>query len=598
MKPGQPKKNGRLLSRRGFAIFGTVAIASALAGCSPSGSKAEQKMKEQAYTAGTYEASSTGRNGMVKLEAMFDSNRITDIKILESSETAVIGDAAFKIIPQKIIDNQSLNIDTVSGATYTSTAIISAMKDAVTQAGGDPREMTATPLTEGEAADAETDIVVIGSGGSGMMAALEATSKGASVILIEKQGYLGAGDTVHISTGIAGGGSTQFESKGVEQYSIDEFYQQLDAQAIKKNLPVNRTNLRAYAEKSGEVIDYFIESGVPLSKYDKGRLMYLTDDGSAPGTHIAKALAEQVEKTGIDYRLNTKALSLVVDGERVVGVQVEAPAGEYTINAKAVILATGGFSNNEDLLSEYNPTWVGRPTTGAISLTGDGQVMSREIGADLTCMDQVKANYLCHVLPTGDGASLTAVAPYCVIVNHEGKRFMDESDASITHKSVLMMSQTKQEGYAIFDQSVVDDLKIIQGYNKVGYFESEDTIEALAKRIDVSADNFVSSIAAFQDGAKNGTDGEFGREINNTLSNPKYYSALITPSMQSTYGGTLVDAEGRALSNTNHEVVPGLYAAGSVSGHECYANEVGYASIIAFTYGKISADAAVADLSK
>lgn len=131
-----------------------------------------------------------------------------------------------------------------------------------------------------------------------------------------------------------------------------------------------------------------------------------------------------------------------------------------------------------------------------------------------------KANYLCHVLPTGDGASLTAISPYCVIVNHEGKRFMDESDAWITHKSVLMMSQTEQEGYAIFDQSAVDDLSIIQGYNKIGGFESEDTIEALAGKIDATADNFVSSITAFQNGAKNGSDAEFGREMNNTLSNP------------------------------------------------------------------------------
>lgn len=572
------------------------------AGCKPqdtndTNSGAQKSTTDKLFTPGAYTASSTGRNGIVKLEVVLSENEITGIEVIESSETKVIGDAAIDIIPQRIIDYQTLNIDTVSGATYTSGAILFAVKDAITQAGGDPQSLPGTYSADASVADDEADVVIVGSGGAGLLAAITAHDQGKKVILIEKQGFLGAGDTVLISTGITGGGSEKLAEKGVDQYSTEEFYQHLEAQAVKKNIPVNKDNLKAYADKSGAVIDYLVDIGVPLTKYDKERLMYLTEDGSSPGTHIAKALAGEINDRSIDYRLDTKALSLINEGASITGVKVETAAGQYTIKAKSVILGTGGFSNNEKLLTEFNPAWVGRPTTGAISLTGDGHIMARDAGISLVCMDQVKANYLCHVLPTGDGASLTAIAPYCVIVNHQGKRFMNESDPSITHKSELMMTQDKQEGYAVIDQAVLDKLDLIKGYNDVGYFESGDTFDELAAKLEVDSKTFTQSMTSFKENTQAGSDPEFNRTINSTLSDPKYYASLVTPSMQSTYGGILVDASGRALSAKSDSLVTGLYAAGAASGHECYANEVGYASIIAFTYGVIAAETAVADLS-
>ena len=184
--------------------------------------------------------------------------------------------------------------------------------------------------------------------------------------------------------------------------------------------------------------------GVPYkTQFDKTPYSYVTKDGSAPGPHMMAALSKEIKAQKVEYRLNTKATGIITEKGRATGITVEGPDGTYSIKAKAVILATGGFSANKALLAKYNPNWINRPTTGAKSLTGDGITMAQKTGAALYNMDQVKANYLCYVLPDGSGVSLTAVTNYIVLVNHEGKRFVDEMHPSINHKSEVMMKQDK-----------------------------------------------------------------------------------------------------------------------------------------------------------
>ncbi len=549
------------------------------------------------YTPGVYTGEAQGRNGILTVEVTLSETAITAVAVTGHSETPTLSDAPIAQIPQQIVDGQTLNIDSISGATLTSVAVIEAVKDAFSKAGVAPQTLLASAqTTKAELSDVETDVVVVGAGAAGMIASVVVAKGGKNVILVEKQGMLGGGDTMLASTSIRGGGSKVVESLGAENASAEDFYNYLMDQAKTKSIPVDEKNIEAYASISGKMIDWLIDIGVPFTKFQANTFSHITEDGSAPGTHIVSALGKQLDESNVDYRVNTTATSILMENGKASGITVETPDGSYSIKADAVVICTGGYSANKELLAKYSPTWLDRPTTGAKSLTGDGILMAEAVGADVYNMDVVKANYLCHVLPSGDGVSLTAITQYCLLVNHDGNRFVNEGHSSINYKSEQMMQQPNQEAYAIFDQSVIDDLKLMRGYNDAGYFVSANSLEELADKIDVNKENFVSAVSTFQKDAAAGTDTAFERPISDTLEGPTYYAALVTPSMQSTYGGIRVDESCRAL-NKEKAPIPGLYAAGATSGHDAFANEVGAALIIAVSFGQIAGETVLADLS-
>ncbi len=293
--------------------------------------------------------------------------------------------------------------------------------------------------------------------------------------------------------------------------------------------------------------------------------------------------------------MNTKATKILMEDGKVAGVEVESPDGKYTIKAKAVILATGGFAANPELVKEYDPNWINRPSTGSIAATGDGIIMAREVGADLYNMTEIKSNPLCYVTDNGGGVSLTAIRSYAVLVNHDGERFMDEGHSSNNFKSLEILKQKDLEAYAIFDQGVVDKLKLISDYNELGYFASADTLEELADKIDVNKENFLATMEKYNEYAKTGEDKDFGRNITYPIETGKYYAALVTPSLQTTHGGIKVDDSARVL-DTAGNVIPGLYAAGSTSGHDAGTNATGGASIVNLVFGQVAGETAAADL--
>ena len=206
-------------------------------------------------------------------------------------------------------------------------------------------------------------------------------------------------------------------------------------------------------------------------------------------------------------------------------------------------------------------------------------------------MDQIKVNYLCHPLTKKDGVSLTAITPYTVLVNHDGKRFVDENHPSINFKSKAMMKQPNHEAYAIVDQTAMDNLKLMRNYADAGYFVKADTIEALADKLKVNKKEFIKTVSQYVADSKAGLDKDkaLGRKIQYPMIKPPFYAALVTPSMQSTYGGIKTNNKAEAIDTKGH-VIPGLYAAGAASGHEAFANEVGFAAIIGLTYGRIAGE--------
>ncbi len=548
------------------------------------------------YTPGTYEGEAIGRNGPVKVQVTVAKDRIESIRVVSHNESAGLSDAPINTLPKTIVDKQSLAVDVFSGATFSSKAVIGAVENALKKATKDIKPLLIAPAVTAAVKppkDETVDVLVVGSGISGMVAGITAAEKGSNVLIIEKQGMLGAGDSMNISTGITAGGSRLIKQLGIENATAKDYADFLVKQAATKKVPINEKNVRTYAMRGGELVDWLMDLGVPFGRFQKDKWFHITKDGSAPGPHIVRALSKKIADDNINYRLNSQVVDLLMKDGKVVGAMVKTGAGSYKVNAKAVVMATGGFSASHELVKKWAPEWVGRPTTGAVSLTGDGILMAQKVGAQTVAMQEIKANYLCHPLTARDGVSLTAITPYNILINHEGKRFVDEGHASINFKSRAMMKQTGHEAYAIVDQTAMDNLKLMRNYAAAGYFVKANTVEELASKLKVDQKAFIKTMKDYMAACQAGKDPEFNRRIQYLIAKAPFYAALVTPSMQSTYGGIKTDEKAQAL-NADNKPIAGLYAAGATSGHEAYANEVGFAAIIGLVYGKIAGENAAA----
>lgn len=548
------------------------------------------------YTPGTYEGEAIGRNGPVKVQVTVAKDRIESIRVVSHNESAGLSDAPINTLPKTIVDKQSLAVDVFSGATLSSKAVIGAVENALKKATKDIKPLLIAPAVTAAVKppkDETVDVLVVGSGISGMVAGITAAEKGSNVLIIEKQGMLGAGDSMNISTGITAGGSRLIKQLGIENATAKDYADFLVKQAATKKVPINEMNVRTYAMRGGELVDWLMDLGVPFGRFQKDKWFHITKDGSAPGPHIVRALSKKIADDNINYRLNSQVVDLLMKDGKVVGATVKTGAGSYKVNAKAVVMATGGFSASHELVKKWAPEWVGRPTTGAVSLTGDGILMAQKVGAQTVAMQEIKANYLCHPLTARDGVSLTAITPYNILINHEGKRFVDEGHASINFKSRAMMKQTGHEAYAIVDQTAMDNLKLMRNYAVAGYFVKANTVEELASKLKVDQKAFIKTMKDYMTACQAGKDPEFNRRIQYPIAKAPFYAALVTPSMQSTYGGIKTDEKAQAL-NADNKPIAGLYAAGATSGHEAYANEVGFAAIIGLVYGKIAGENAAA----
>lgn len=548
------------------------------------------------YTPGTYEGEAIGRNGPVKVQVTVAKDRIESIRVVSHNESAGLSDAPINTLPKTIVDKQSLAVDVFSGATFSSKAVIGAVENALKKATKDIKPLLIAPAVTAAVKppkDETVDVLVVGSGISGMVAGITAAEKGSNVLIIEKQGMLGAGDSMNISTGITAGGSRLIKQLGIENATAKDYADFLVKQAATKKVPINEKNVRTYAMRGGELVDWLMDLGVPFGRFQKDKWFHITKDGSAPGPHIVRALSKKIADDNINYRLNSQVVDLLMKDGKVVGATVKTGAGSYKVNAKAVVMATGGFSASHELVKKWAPEWVGRPTTGAVSLTGDGILMAQKVGAQTVAMQEIKANYLCHPLTARDGVSLTAITPYNILINHEGKRFVDEGHASINFKSRAMMKQTGHEAYAIVDQTAMDNLKLMRNYAAAGYFVKANTVDELASKLKVDQKAFIKTMKDYMAACQAGKDPEFNRRIQYPIAKAPFYAALVTPSMQSTYGGIKTDEKAQAL-NADNKPIAGLYAAGATSGHEAYANEVGFAAIIGLVYGKIAGENAAA----
>ena len=592
---------------------------------------------------GDFTGTAKGFGGDVTVTLTLTDGKITGCTAEGADETEGVGSKAIEQLPGEIAENGSIAVDGVSGATITSTAIKEAAAAALTAAGLNPDDYKTAVENDATAEDStvDADVVVVGAGGAGMTAAITAAAEGKSVVILESQSMVG-GNSVR-ATGGMNAGKTVYqdenefgESAGVEKtlktaaekYADNETITAL-AKTVSEQWAAYQANPTGYFDSvelmeldtmiggkgindpalvetlcsnSADAIDWLDEHGITLhsvSSFGGASVKRIHRPVDAEGktlsvgSYMIPLLEENCEKAGVQMMLNTTATEILTDDNgAAVGIKATGASGEtVTINAKAVVLTTGGFGANLDMVVEYKPELKGFMTTNAPGILGQGIKMAQAIGADTVDMDQIQI----HPTVQYDSASLITEGlrgDGAVLINSEGKRFIDE----VGTRDVVSAAEIAQPGsysWLIIDQKMVDDSSVIQGYIKKGYTFEGKTYEELGKAMGVDEAAFAETMNTWNGYVEAKNDPDFGRtSFANKLDTAPYYAIKVTAGVHHTMGGLKINTNTEVL-NENGEVIPGLFAAGEVTGGVHGANRLGGNAVADFTvFGRIAGAAA------
>ena len=568
------------------------------------------------YTPGTYTGTAAGKNGDVKVEVTFSANAIDSVKVVEHSETAGISDGAIENIPAAIVENQSLAVDTVSGATITSDAILKAVADAVAQAGGDVEALknAAAPAGEKEAKELSADVIVVGGGGAGMAAATRLAQLGKSVILVEKSGFLGGAISVSGGNQVVMGSQLQIDN-GVADDSVESMVADFEANGANKN---NKEILTLFAENVGAATDWLVancgitfEEGLhQLGEYSHNRELAYTGGGAG----FAEAMRKAVEEAGVQVLLNTKAESLIADNGTVTGVKAASSDADYTLTAGNVVLATGGYGANKDMLTDEMKSAL---YYGPASSTGEGIQMAQAVGAQTANMEYGKRYP--NGIEVSEGMAKSTIAGNIVgwtmsaiLVNKDGNRVVNEKASNRT----ILEEELKQEGgelYLLLDAETFEAWKAklapagisdadIEKYLEANgtttpVFAHGETLEEAAAAAGINADNLKATVEKYNGFVAKGSDDDFGRAatyLTKAIGEGPYYIVEQKPRFATTMGGLVINTSMQVLNEAG-EPISGLYAAGENCGQVMGDDSPsGANNAWALTSGKLAADAIAA----
>ena len=605
---------------------------------------------------GTYEGTAIGQGGEsnpVKVAITLKDGKIADVKIEGPGETDGIGSKAIEAFPAEMIERNTIQVDAISGATITSKAIVEAATAALAEAGLKPEDLESVEAAAAEPAEdmsVEADVVVVGMGGAGMAAAITASEAGKNVVILESQS-MGGGNTVRSTGGLnAAKTATQDENEfgeadGVnktlatakESWADNEVITELAATVQKQwdeyqakpegyfdsvelfeldtmigGKGINNFDLvKTLCENTSDAVDWLKEHDAELPSVGAfggasvkriHRPVNAEGKTTAVGSYLVPILTKNVEdKDNIDVYYNTTANKIIMEDGKAVGVVAEGETGNtVTVNAKAVILATGGFGGDLDRVVKYNPDLEGFVTTNAAGSLGQGIDMATadDVKADTVDMEQIQIHPTVTVDADGNAHLITEGirGDGAILVNMEGKRFYDE--VSTRDKvSAAEIAQTDGCAWIILDQKMMDASSVYTGYYNSGYAVKGETYEELAEAMGVPADAFKETMDGWAKIWADKTDAEFGRtsfSSDNDLTTAPFYAIKVSPGIHHTMGGLKIDTAAEVI-NTDGEVIPGLFAAGEVTGGVHGANRLGgnaVADIIVF--GRIAGDSAVA----
>ena len=634
MKKAQIKKSVSAL-----AMAAVIAVSLFGYGC---GAKSASTSSD-AGVSGDFTGTAKGFGGDVSVTLTLTDGAITGCTAEGKDETQGVGSEAIAKMPGEIAESGSIAVDGVSGATVTSTAIKEAAAAALTAAGLNPDDYKTAVEKTGSAEDStvEADVVVVGAGGAGMTAAITAAAEGKSVVILESQSMVG-GNSVR-ATGGMNAGKTVYqdenefgESAGVEKtlktaaekYADNETITALAA-TVAEQWAAYQANPTGYFDSvelmeldtmiggkgvndpalvetlcsnSADAIDWLGEQGITLNSVSsaggasvKRIHRPVNEEGKvvSVGAYMVPLLEEDCQKAGVQMMLNTTATEILTDDNgAAVGIKATGASGEtITINAKAVILTSGGFGANMDMVVEYKPELKGFMTTNAPGILGQGIKMAQAIGADTVDMDQIQI----HPTVQYDSASLITEGlrgDGAVLINSEGKRFIDE----VGTRDVVSAAEIAQPGsysWLIIDQKMVDDSSVIQGYIKKGYTVTGETYEELGKAMGVDETAFAETMNTWNGYVEAKNDPDFGRtSFANPLNTAPYYAIKVTAGVHHTMGGLKINTNTEVLK-ADGSVIPGLFAAGEVTGGVHGANRLGGNAVADFTvFGRIAGAAA------
>ena len=583
-----------MVKKKVLALILCVAMSLSVVGCGNNSSSSA------GIPDGTYTGEGTGKGGKIVVELTMKDSKISDIKVTEHGETPGYADALDTMSAEMIAKN-TLDVDMVSGATLSSTGLLTAVKDAFSKTGASADDLVSQDAEiskEEREAEYSADVIVVGAGGAGLTAAIEAAENGASVILIEKMPMAG-GNTLISGGEMAAPGNWLQKEEGIED-SAEQFYQDILKGGDYENDPelvrVLADNATTDAEWLRDEIGVTFEDYMLFFGGHSVKRSLVPENAS--GVELIQKLSAKAEEVGVITHLNTAATELVQEDGKVVAVKASFDDKEITYNAaNGVILATGGFGSNLDMRVKYNKDMDEKIlSTNSVGSTGDGITMAESLGAELVDMQYIQTYPTCDpetgaLLYVGD----VRLEGRSILVNKEGKRFVEELERrDVISKATV--AQTDSVSYMFWDEASMVasqvNVKHKKEYDNLierGILVKADTIEEAAAHFGIDAEELKKTVANYNEYAANGKDLEFNKrgELVAFTDGP-YYIMKSRPAIHHTMGGIKINTNAEVI-HTSGEVLKGLYAAGDVTGDIHGTNRLGSDAIADITvFGRVA----------
>ena len=531
----------------------------------------DMSMADKKFKPGVYTETVQDDTRELVLNISLETDRIADIELLSEAGDDVDFVTSFDEIRSRILTANSPHVDAISGATSQSESVKKAVSKAMVKSG--------KALAQEEGADDTTpknyDVVVVGSGGAGLAAAIQAHDEGAHVLIVEKMPTFG-GNTIKASAGM-NAAETRFQRvKGIED-SKELFYQETLKGGQNRNNP---ELLRCFVEHAPQAIEWLANRGIMLNDITTTGGMSIDrthrpKDGSAVGGYLISGLVRNVTRRGIDVMLDTSVEEILCEQGKVSAVRLINDENEtLTVAVKSVIVATGGFSANSEMVVKYRPDLAGFVTTNHKGATGGGIALLQHIGADTVDMGEIQihptveqnTSYLISESIRGGGA---------ILVNQKGNRFFNEMETR-DKVSAQIIALPEHYAYIVFDEHVRAKNKAADEYIARGFVTSASSPRQLAEKLGMDYHAFLATLERYNGFVEQQHDSDFGRTtaLRNPINEGPFHAIRIAPGVHHTMGGVTINTE-TAVLNKQQQIIPGAFAAGEVAGGIHGSNRIG-----------------------
>ncbi|MDD4080473.1 MAG: FAD-binding protein [Eubacteriales bacterium] len=542
-------------------------------------------------------ATADGFGGEVKVTLEVEDGVLLNVSAEGAGETPGIGEVALQKLPEKMVEANSVEVDTLAGATITSKALLEAAGKALADA--NVKLKAVEKAEEGATAAIQepiyTDVLVIGGGGAGIAAGSAAAEAGAKVILVEKLPFLGG------CTAMSGGVFTRAAVDSDEEGSMDAdaLYRFLMDTAENK---ANESLVKTYVDNSIDtfnwVYDNMVGSTEDTSRYAMVPESIVSIRMNGGSAKFFEYMADYAKKVGVDIHLETEATNLIYKDDKVVGAVVKLPDGStQEIYAEGgVVLATGGFASSKEMLAEYSTRGADKiDSYASAGVVGDGIRMAEAVDAQIFFNDDWDTCGSFSLAFTGYN---TRQMHYMVLLNNQGQRFIDEANIQPAVYTAMRheIAKGNEDFWYVTDDVIESDTQWL--LDNAGAFQV-NSLEELADVTGMPLENLQITFADYE--ANKGLAGDsFGKsaEYNKGITAP--YTVVPTlPKRTTTIGGLVINDQAEVL-DAQAQAIPGLYAAGEVANASFYyvtytcGTAVGHAII----FGRIAGTQAAQNAGK